>query len=283
MLYYNDEQPIVPHIRRLRPPRRRRGGAERGLARGVLGDVVTPPPIRLQNLTLRRGGRDLVRDLSGVFAPGSLTAVAGPNGAGKSTLLHALSGLRAPDRGEIDRGGLGLEEIALLPQEGRLDRGFPVSCREVVALGCTPRLGLFRGLGPGDFAAADHALAAVGLDGLGARPIGALSAGQFQRVLFARTMVRDAPVILLDEPFSAVDEATEADLMAIIQDWHAQGRTIIAVLHDLDLIRAEFPAALVLGGDATLWGPAAEVLVKRQRPRRASAVPPHAATMEAAA
>jgi zinc/manganese transport system ATP-binding protein len=230
----------------------------------ILGFVViAPPPIRLDRLTLRRDGRDVLRDLAGTFAPGSLTAVAGPNGAGKSTLLQALSGSLPVASGRIDRGGLDPRSIALLPQEGRLDRSFPINCRDVVALGWTARMGLFRRIGRTQYAAADAALASVGLDGIGARAIGALSAGQFQRVLFARTIVRDAPVILLDEPFSAVDASTEADLMAIIHAWHREGRTIVAVLHDLELIRADFPETLLLGAGAPAWGATAAVLSAR--------------------
>jgi zinc/manganese transport system ATP-binding protein len=224
---------------------------------------VTPPAIRLDQVTLRRGGRDIIRGLSGTFPTGSLTAVAGPNGAGKSTLLHALSGLSPVASGRIDRAAQDQAGIALLPQDTRLDRGFPITSRDVVALGWAPRLGMFRRIGAAHYAAADQALAAVGLDGAGARPIGALSAGQFQRVLFARTIVRDAPVILLDEPFSAIDAETEADLMAIIRAWHAEGRTIITVLHDLDLIRAEFPDTLLLGSGTYTWGPTAEIMSPR--------------------
>jgi zinc/manganese transport system ATP-binding protein len=219
-----------------------------------------PAPIDLERVTLRRGGQDVVRDLSGSFAPGSLTAVAGPNGAGKSTLLQALCGAFPIASGTIDRNDMGARAIALLPQEGRLDRSFPITCRDVVVLGWTARLGLFRGIGREQYEAADRALASVGLDGVGMRPISALSAGQFQRVLFARTIVRDAPVILLDEPFSAIDATTEADLMAIIRMWHGQGRTIVAVLHDLDLIRAEFPETLLLGAGWHAWGSTDEVL-----------------------
>ena len=242
---------------------------------------MTPPPIRLEHVTLRRGGRDVVPGLSGVFAPGSLTAVTGPNGAGKSTLLHALCGLQPVASGRIDRGGLRLRDMALLPQEGSLDRRFPITCRDVVALGWTARLGLFRRIGAAHFAAADRALDAVGLEGLGGRAIGALSAGQFQRVLFARTIVRDAPVILLDEPFSAVDAATETDLMALLHAWHRQGRTVVAVLHDHDLIRESFPRTLVLGGDAPAWGATAEVLAPRAA--RGDARLREPARMEAAA
>jgi zinc/manganese transport system ATP-binding protein len=217
-------------------------------------------PVRLENVTLRRGGREVLSGLSGTFAAGSLTAVAGPNGAGKSTLLQALCGLLPIASGTIDRGGLAAGGLTLLPQEGRLDRSFPINCRDVVALGWAARVGLFRRIGREQYAVADQALATVGLDGLGRRRVGALSAGQFQRVLFARTIVRDAPVILLDEPFSAIDAATEADLMAIVRVWHRQGRTIVAVLHDLDLIRAEFPETLLLGSGTHAWGATKDVL-----------------------
>lgn len=239
-----------------------RCGPRVGVARRALGFIMTqsPPLIRLDRVTLRRGARDVVRDLSGQFAAGTLTAVAGPNGAGKSTLLLAMCGLLPVASGRIARDGLDARSIALLPQEGRLDRAFPITCRDVVALGWTARLGLFRRIGREHYAEADRALASVGLDGLGSRSIGALSAGQFQRVLFARTIVRDAPVILLDEPFSAVDATTEADLMAIIRQWHRQGRTVVAVLHDLDLIRAEFPQTLLLGSGGHAWGATNEVL-----------------------
>ncbi|MSP02810.1 MAG: ABC transporter ATP-binding protein [Acetobacteraceae bacterium] len=243
-----------------------------------------PGPIRLTHLTLRRGGREVVRDLSGTFAAGSLTAIAGPNGAGKSTLLHTLRGLLPIASGQVDLGGVEARNIALLPQEGRLDRSFPITCRDVAALGWTGRIGLFRRIGPAHYAAAGRALEAVGLDGLGQRSIGALSAGQFQRVLFARTIVRDAPVILLDEPFSSVDAATEADLMAIVQAWHLQGRTVAIVLHDLDLIRAEFPETLVLGGESHIWGATRDVLTPATvRQARLRAQVPVARTMEAIA
>jgi zinc/manganese transport system ATP-binding protein len=235
------------------------------VARRALGFVVSiltlpPGPIQLDRVTLRRGGRDVVRDLTGNFAPGSLTAIAGPNGSGKSTLLLAMCGLLSVASGHVRRGGMEAQAFALLPQEGRLDRSFPISCRDVVALGWTARLGLFRKIGREQYAVADRALASVGLDGLGSRPIGALSSGQFQRVLFARTIVRDAPVILLDEPFSAIDTATEEDLMAIVRLWHQQGRTIVVVLHDLDLIRAAFPQTLLLGSSAYRWGATNDVL-----------------------
>jgi zinc/manganese transport system ATP-binding protein len=218
---------------------------------------VNPPPIRLDRLTLRQGARDVVRNLSGTFAAGSLTALTGENGAGKTTLLRALAGLHAPSSGSINRGGLKPSDIALLPQGSQLDRSFPIACRDVVALGLSGRMGPFRGIGQRQMDEAEQALASVGLPDLGGRAIGALSAGQFQRVLFARLILQDAPVLLLDEPFAAVDAATARELLGILHRWHRQGRTIVTVLHDLEMARAHFPETLHLDGENTVWGPTA--------------------------
>ena len=107
---------------------------------------------------------------------------------------------------------------------------------------------------------ADAALSAVGLNGFGARPVGSLSAGQFQRVLFARILLQDAELILLDEPFNAIDARTTSDLLAIVQGWHAEGRTVIAVLHDYDQVRAQFPQTLLLARNVVAWGATDTVL-----------------------
>jgi zinc/manganese transport system ATP-binding protein len=228
---------------------------------------MTPPPVRLHDLTCVHDRHPAVHHLSGVFAPGSLTAVVGPNGAGKTTLLRALAGLHPAHDGRIDRGGLAPHRIALLPQAGTLDRSFPVSCRDVVALGAWARMGAFRRL-PADAAAcAAAALAEVGLAGFERRLVGTLSAGQFQRVLFARIAVQDAPVLLLDEPFNAVDARTAAELMALMRHWHRQGRTVIAVLHDLELVAREFPETLLLARAPVAWGPTARALSPEHRAR----------------
>ena len=228
---------------------------------------MKPPPITLDQITLRHGRRDIVRDLSGVFSPGSLTALIGPNGSGKTTLLRALARLHAPARGRIDLGGLSRSDIALLPQASTMDRSFPITCRDVVALGSAARLGPFRAIGPAQLDEADQALVAVGLHDDGKRQIGALSTGQFQRVLFARLIVQDAPVLLLDEPFSAVDPATLTDLLAILRAWHLQGRTIVTVLHDLDLVHDAFPRTLMLSDDRPVWGTTAATLAESNRQR----------------
>ena len=220
--------------------------------------------IRLADVTLSHERRPAVHHLSGEFAPGSLTAVVGPNGAGKTTLLRAIAGLHPLDEGRIERPA---DRIALLPQMSALDRSFPIACLDVALLGHWSRSGPFRAIGPDARAQAGAALEAVGLDGFGHRPVGSLSAGQFQRLLFARLLVQDAPIILLDEPFNAVDARTAADLLRLVRDWHGQGRTVVAVLHDLDLVRREFPETLLLARDPIAWGGTEEALGAANRLR----------------
>jgi len=204
--------------------------------------------IALDDLTCNHGAHPAIRHLTGRFDPGSLTAIIGPNGAGKTTLLRAIAGLHGETTGTITRGG----RIAFLPQASTLERAFPLTCAEIVAMGAYAASRLF---GP----AADrnriaHALATVGLSGYATRLVGTLSGGQFQRLLFARLMLQDAPILLLDEPFANLDTSTTADLMRLLHQWHHAGRTVIAVLHDTILVEREFPQALLLARDLIAWG-----------------------------
>jgi zinc/manganese transport system ATP-binding protein len=208
--------------------------------------------ITFDNVELRHGPRIILSALSGAITPGSLLAVIGANGSGKTTLLRAIAGLHPVALGRIDRGDLTTADIALLAQGSHLDRSFPITVRDVVALAAA-RLGPFQAIGKGRLEATHAALQRVDLGQVASRPIQALSAGQFQRVLFARTIVQDARLILLDEPFTAVDAATTRLLLSVIQDWHAQGRTVVAVLHDLDLVRRHFPCTLTLAAHSAVW------------------------------
>jgi zinc/manganese transport system ATP-binding protein len=220
--------------------------------------------IRLDNLTLTHGRRAAVHHVSGSFSPGSLTAIVGPNGAGKSTLLRAIAGLHRPGGGTVAAPKQG---IALLPQVAAVDRAFPVCCLDVVQFGHWARAGAFRAIRPAERARSLQALAAVGLEGFERRPVGSLSVGQFQRVLFARLLVQDAPIILLDEPFNALDARTIHDLLALVRRWHGEGRTVVAVLHDIALVEREFPETLLLAREAIAWGPTAETLSPANRLR----------------
>lgn len=220
--------------------------------------------IRLDDLTLGYRRHPAVHHVSGSFAQGSLTAIAGPNGAGKSTLLKGIAGEIAPLAGRVRLSKARARDIAYLPQISEIDRSFPVSVFDLVALGAWRKAGLFGRIGGDDMARARRALETVGLSGFETRPVGTLSGGQLQRALFARVLVQDAPIILLDEPFAAIDPHTSADLLSIVGRWHGEGRTVIAVLHDHDAIRAHFPDTLLLARECVAWGPTAETM----RPER---------------
>lgn len=215
--------------------------------------------ITLENLTVCYDRHPAVHHVDGRFDHGSLTAVVGPNGAGKSTLLKTVAGLLQPEGGALQRG-VTRDNIAYLPQQSEIDRAFPVRVQEVVELGYWQRIRAFRGISAEERVGVRDALAAVGLDDFAKRPIGTLSAGQFQRVLFARVLVQDAPVILLDEPFNAIDARTTADLLTVIGGWHREHRTVVAVLHDVEQVRTHFPQTLLLARSLVDWGPTERVL-----------------------
>ncbi|MFE0754422.1 metal ABC transporter ATP-binding protein [Inquilinus sp. NPDC058860] len=216
--------------------------------------------IRLANLTAGYERHPAVHHVDGSFERGTLTAIVGPNGAGKSTLLKTIAGLLAPLSGHVDLGGLRRRDIAYLPQQAEIDRSFPISVADTVLLGGWARTGIFGGASKDLRRRAAEALEAVGLGGFEARPIGSLSAGQFQRVLFARLLLQDGRVIMLDEPFTALDAKTTRDLVDVVRRWHGEGRTVITVLHDLDQVREVCPDTLLLARDPIGWGPTGDVL-----------------------
>jgi zinc/manganese transport system ATP-binding protein len=216
--------------------------------------------VKFRDVTLGYDRHPAVHHLSGEVAPGALLAVIGPNGAGKSTLFRGLVGILKPLAGSIELGGLDVRDIAYLPQSAEIDRSFPISVFDFVGTGLWRVTGFFGGIGKGARERIAQALAAVGLTGFENRNIGTLSGGQMQRLLFARVLLQDARLIVLDEPFNAIDAKTSADLMALVEHWHAEGRTVLAALHDMDLVRAHFPQTLMLAREPVAWGETAEVL-----------------------
>ncbi len=213
--------------------------------------------LAFHNLTLGYDRHPAVHHLNAQLAEGSLTAIVGPNGAGKSTLLKAVTGALAPLEGRIERRAA---RMASLPQQAEVDRSFPIDVGGFVAMGLWAQIGAFRGLSRGDRARVADAIAAVGLSGFERRSIGALSGGQMQRVMFARLLLQDAELILLDEPFTAIDARTTAELLDLVKRWSGEGRTVIAVLHDMDAVRRHFPQTLLIAREKIAHGPTVEVL-----------------------
>ncbi|QND73301.1 metal ABC transporter ATP-binding protein [Tardiphaga robiniae] len=216
--------------------------------------------LAFQNVTLGYDRHPAVHHLNGEIAAGSLLAVVGPNGAGKSTLFRGIVGILKPLTGAITLGGLKARDIAYLPQSVDIDRTFPISVFDFVGTGLWRTTGIFGGLGKTAREQIGRALTAVGLNGFENRNIGTLSGGQMQRMLFARVLLQDARVIVLDEPFNAIDAKTSADLIALVRHWHAEKRTVLAALHDMEMVRAHFPETLLLARGSVAWGPTQQVL-----------------------
>jgi zinc/manganese transport system ATP-binding protein len=217
--------------------------------------------LKFHDLTLGYDRHPAVHHLDGEVASGALMALVGPNGAGKSTLLKGIAGVLKPLAGRIERAKLRPRDIAYLPQAAEIDQSFPINVYDMVAMGLWRSKGLFGGIGARDLVIA-AAIAAVRLTGFEDRAIGTLSGGQMQRVLFARLLLQDARVIVLDEPFTAIDVNTCADLLDVVQCWHREGRTVLAALHDVDLVKAHFPQTLLLAREPVAWGATGEVLTQ---------------------
>lgn len=223
--------------------------------------------LAFQDLTLGYDDVPAIHRLETEIEAGSLTAIVGPNGAGKSTLLKGITGALAPSEGSVRLAGLKRSDIAYLPQQADIDRSFPMSVLDLVAMGLWQELGAFGSLGPAQRDRVAEAIASVGLTGFERRPIGSLSGGQMQRALFARLLLQDAKLVLLDEPFTAIDMRTMSDLLGVVRTWHKEGRTVIAVLHDHEIVRAHFPQTLILARELVAHGPTAQVLTSENNAR----------------
>jgi zinc/manganese transport system ATP-binding protein len=216
--------------------------------------------LKFRDVTLGYDRHPAVHHLNGEVASGALLAVIGPNGAGKSTLFRGIAGILKPLAGAIDLGGLDIRDIAYLPQSVDIDRTFPISVFDFVGTGLWRATGFFGGMGKAEHRKIADALGAVGLNGFENRSIGTLSGGQMQRMLFARVLLQDARLIVLDEPFNAIDTKTSVDLLALVKHWHDEKRTVLAALHDMELVRNHFPETLLLARGPVAWGATEQVL-----------------------
>lgn len=184
----------------------------------------------------------------------------GHNGSGKSTLIKTLLGVIPSLGGELFWGQGKPQDIAYLGQLTEFDRKFPLRVRDLAMMGAWHGLGFLGRVTAKRRKLVDQALERCGIAHIAEQPIHELSSGQLQRALFARTIVQDAPVILLDEPFAGVDQSTEEKLLHLIDAWAAEGRAIILVVHDLTAVLQHCNKALLLGDGRARFGAPSEIL-----------------------
>lgn len=213
-----------------------------------------------------RGSPPALEDLTLDVPCGSLTAVLGPNGAGKSTLLRAILGWLPLVRGEIRIGDAhpehALPRVAYLPQRHVIDWDFPITVRSVVEQGRYPSLRPWQRLRADDRDRVERALAELDLTAVAGRQIRRLSGGQQQRVFLARAVAQGADIFLLDEPFAGLDLFAVEELTHILRSWEAQGRTVLAAVHGLDLARRVFARGILLATRLVAAGPLGTVLTE---------------------
>ncbi|WP_428528428.1 metal ABC transporter ATP-binding protein [Roseibium sp.] len=216
--------------------------------------------VEIRNLALGYPELTLFKHLSLDIQAGTTLAVLGANGSGKSTFVKMLLGLMDPLAGRVTWPAGRPQEVGYLAQLTEFDRRFPIRVRDLAAMGAWRGFGLWSGLGRTGRNRVAAALEEAGILDLADRSLHMLSGGQLQRALFARVILQDAPLILLDEPFAAVDQSTEAHLLSIIDRWRAEGRAVVLVVHDLSSVLDHCSHALLLGGGMATQGTVEEVL-----------------------
>ena len=220
------------------------------------------PAIDVKNLTVSYGPVPALLDISLSVPKGQLVGVIGPNGSGKSTLIKSILGFVKPDVGEVKIFGEAADKatgrVAYVPQRESVDWDFPVSALDVVAMGTYRKLGWFKRIGFKQKKEALEALEKVGIGHLADRQISQLSGGQQQRVFLARALVQDAQIYFMDEPFAAVDAATEQAIIELLQELNARGKTVLCVHHDLATVSRYFDHLVLLNMRVVASGPTSE-------------------------
>ncbi|ATP11829.1 ABC transporter ATP-binding protein [Bartonella henselae] len=207
--------------------------------------------LHFNDATLGYGNRIAIENFSAKLKAGSLVAIMGDNGAGKSTLLKAIVGLIKPLKGKITKPKK--SRIAYLAQQCNIDQTFPIDVRALVKTGLWSFCGLWKNQRP-YYSKIQNALEIVGLTAFATRSLDTLSSGQLQRALFARIIVQDADLILLDEPFNGVDRKTQKDLLTLIAHWQKQGRTVLTALHDPLIVQEYFPQMIQINKQNAFYG-----------------------------
>lgn len=208
--------------------------------------------LQLEDLQLARGGRTVLEHLDGSFQDGAVTALIGANGAGKSTLISAIMGMLRPVAGRV-ACQVSRERCAWLPQQLALDLTFPMSVEELIMTGTWPSHGALKGYCAAHYRRGREIMARLGISHLAHRQLGELSGGQRQRALLGRTLMQEAELLLLDEPFANVDIETVDVLMEVLRDMAREGATIIVVLHDMEQLSRLADDVLMLAGGHGRW------------------------------
>ncbi|SMP02554.1 metal ABC transporter ATP-binding protein [Shimia sagamensis] len=213
-------------------------------------EIPTESPLAIRGLTVSYGQKPVVFSVDMTVEEGSMTAIIGPNGAGKSTLLKAALGIVSPLAGQALVFGKPLKaarhRIAYVPQRASVDWDFPTRVIDVVLMGLYRELGLLRRIRPQHMEKARACLERVGMTDFADRQIGQLSGGQQQRVFLARALAQEADLYLLDEPFAGVDAATEKAIIDVLKSLRSEGKTVVAVHHDLTTVRSYFDRVFLI-------------------------------------
>jgi manganese/zinc/iron transport system ATP- binding protein len=222
--------------------------------------------VQVTDLTVAYQEKPVLWDVDLDVPQGVLMAIVGPNGAGKTTLLKAILGLLEPAAGQVSIFGKPYKEqrhlVGYVPQRGSVDWDFPTSVLDVVMMGKYGSLGWIRRPGAHERKAALEALAKGGMADYANRQISQLSGGQQQRTFLARALVQDAQIYFMDEPFQGVDATTERAIVDLLKELRAQGRTVVAVHHDLQTVPEYFDWVLLLNVRRIASGPVSEIFTE---------------------
>ncbi|MDQ3771006.1 MAG: metal ABC transporter ATP-binding protein [Actinomycetota bacterium] len=238
------------------------------MARGPAGREATEKTsaVEVMDLTVAYSDKPVLWDVDLSVPQGVLMAVVGPNGAGKTTLIKAMLDLVPISAGRVLIAGRPYDEqrrkVAYVPQRGSVDWDFPTTALDVVMMGRYGALGWIKRPGAREKQASMEALEKVGMTAFAHRQISQLSGGQQQRVFLARSLVQDADVYLMDEPFQGVDATTERAIVTLLQELRASGSTVIVVHHDLQTVAEYFDWVTLLNVRRIASGPTAEVFTE---------------------
>jgi ABC-type cobalamin/Fe3+-siderophores transport system ATPase subunit len=239
------------------------------------------PLLSFRDVSFGYGGLDVIQSVSFRLEAGSCTALIGPNGAGKTTILRLAAGTLRSQSGSVILHGQSLHTlplrkvariVALVPQQ--LDVPFQFTVREVVEQGRTPYLGFLRGQMTEDRIAVDRALDLADVTGLQHRVFNELSGGERQRVKIALGLAQQPKLLLLDEPTQNLDIGRQVELIDLLHFLRAEGITIFASIHDLQLIEGNFSSVLLLSPDTPLMNGTPEEILKPSILEKAFNCPP---------